>query len=201
MTAPRGRRPGKPDTRGAILASARAEFAANGYGAASLRAIARRAQVDAALVHHYFPDKRHLFLASWHVQFDPSKIAAKVAAGGPRGFGVRLMSTALTVWESPLGETMLGALRAALSAPDQIQAVGGFIAEEIVHAVLAPMDIPARQRPLRTALIETQMIGVVIGRYVLGVEPLASLSREQVVALVGPVLQHALTGPLSPEVP
>ncbi|HET8768799.1 MAG TPA: helix-turn-helix domain-containing protein, partial [Pedococcus sp.] len=52
--SPRGRRPGGADTRAGIVAAARAEFAENGYDATSLRAVARRAEVDPALVHHYF---------------------------------------------------------------------------------------------------------------------------------------------------
>jgi AcrR family transcriptional regulator len=40
------------DTKAAILEAARGEFADNGYDATSLRGVARRAEVDPALVHH-----------------------------------------------------------------------------------------------------------------------------------------------------
>ncbi|MGZ6746177.1 MAG: TetR family transcriptional regulator, partial [Nocardioides sp.] len=50
----RGRRPGAPDTRSAILSAARAQFAQSGYSGTTMRAVAAAAGVDAALVHHYF---------------------------------------------------------------------------------------------------------------------------------------------------
>ena len=48
---------GEPATRDRILSSARTEFAERGYDKASVRAIARGAVVDPALVHHYFGTK------------------------------------------------------------------------------------------------------------------------------------------------
>jgi AcrR family transcriptional regulator len=47
-----GRRPGSADTRGRILAAARASFGERGFEAATIRDVAARAGVDPALVHH-----------------------------------------------------------------------------------------------------------------------------------------------------
>ena len=52
------------DTKAAILAAARARFAAEGYRSASLRAVARDVGVDPALVVRYFGSKPGLFAAA-----------------------------------------------------------------------------------------------------------------------------------------
>ncbi|MGZ6833792.1 MAG: TetR family transcriptional regulator, partial [Mycobacteriaceae bacterium] len=49
-----GRRPGDSGSREAILGAARAAFAVGGYEGTSVRAVARAADVDAALVHHFY---------------------------------------------------------------------------------------------------------------------------------------------------
>ena len=85
--ARRGRRPGAPDTRAAILAAARTRFASEGYGGATIRSIATDAGVDAALVHHYFGTKDDLFLAALQLPIDPRDLLAPVVAGGPEGAG------------------------------------------------------------------------------------------------------------------
>ncbi|MHA6764389.1 TetR/AcrR family transcriptional regulator [Streptacidiphilus sp. PAMC 29251] len=76
-----GRRPGGADTRGAVLAAARAEFAAHGYEKASMRGIARVAGVDPALLHHYFGSKDRLFLAVIDFPLDPRTVAEQIVAG------------------------------------------------------------------------------------------------------------------------
>lgn len=62
-TPARGRRPGAPDTRAAVLAAARSSFAEKGFRGTTIRAVASAASVDPALVHHYFGSKDDLFLA------------------------------------------------------------------------------------------------------------------------------------------
>ncbi|MCU1473733.1 helix-turn-helix domain-containing protein, partial [Amnibacterium sp.] len=75
-TAPprRGRRrAGDADARTAIVRAAADEFASAGYDGVSLRAVARRAGVDAALVHHYFADKPDLFAAALDLPIRPDR--------------------------------------------------------------------------------------------------------------------------------
>src|SRR3954451_713662 len=93
---PRGRRPAGGDTRGSILSAARDEFAERGYDGASIRAVARRADVDPALVRHYFSDKAELFAAGMvPAEVDPADLVARVTAGGVDGLGERLLTTVL----------------------------------------------------------------------------------------------------------
>src|SRR5664280_1830320 len=62
---PRGRRPvGGPDTREQILAAAGELFSQLGFERTTMRAVAARADVDAALIHHYFVNKEGLLAAA-----------------------------------------------------------------------------------------------------------------------------------------
>src|SRR6476661_8008143 len=102
MTAPRrGRRPGAPDTRAAILASARALFAEHGYAGTTVRAVATAAGVDGALVHHYFGTKQDLFLAALELPVDPRVVLAGAVAEGPDTAGDQMLRVFLSVWDDP----------------------------------------------------------------------------------------------------
>ena len=63
--SPGGRRPGKLSARDDIIRAARETFAEEGYDGTSLRAVARAAGVDAALIHHYFEGKEALVNATY----------------------------------------------------------------------------------------------------------------------------------------
>ena len=68
-----GRRSGPTVSRGDILAAARRLFAERGYDGATIRAIAQEAGVDAALVHHFFGTKEHVFVAAMELPFSPAE--------------------------------------------------------------------------------------------------------------------------------
>jgi AcrR family transcriptional regulator len=206
----RGRRPGGPDTRAAILAAARQRFAEQGYAAASVRSIAAAAGVDSALVHHYFGTKEDLFLASLQLTFDPREVigsmvgsgAAASAAGGagapspagPDDAGERLMRLFVTVWDDETTRQPLLALVRGIVEPDGRL----LVRDAFLRMVLTPLaaglgvDEPERRMPL----VASQLIGLVMLRYVLAVEPLASAPAEELVAIYAPTLQRYLTGPL-----
>jgi AcrR family transcriptional regulator len=101
MSGRRGRRPGAPDTRAAILSAARSRFAEHGYAGTTIRAVATDAGVDAALVHHYFGTKDELFLAAIELPVDPRQVLASAMNGGPEGAGERFLTVFLAVWDDP----------------------------------------------------------------------------------------------------
>ncbi len=193
-TPRRGRRPGAPDTRAAILAAARAAFASAGYGGTSVRAVAAAAGVDAALVHHYFGTKDDLFVAALQVRVDPRAALRPVIEGGLPGAGERLVGIFFEVWDDEQSRLpLLGLVRGMVDGSGQQLARDGFL-----RVVLAPvaaglgLDHPDE----RMALVASQLLGVVLLRYVLGVEPLASADTERLVATYGPVIQGYLADPL-----
>jgi AcrR family transcriptional regulator len=190
----RGRRPGSPDTRAGILAEARTLFAEKGYAGTSVRAVAAAAGVDAALVHHYFGTKDDLFLAALQAPVDPREVLRSVADGGLDGAGERLVRVFLSVWDSE--ETrlpLLALVRGVFDPGGQTLVRDGFM-----RMVLAPVGagLGLEQPDRRMALVASQLIGLVLVRYVVQVEPLASAPAEQLVATYAPVLQRYLDGPL-----
>ena len=190
----RGRRPGAPDTRAEVLAAARGSFAEKGFRATTIRAVAAAAGVDPALVHHYFGTKDDLFLAALEMPVDPRELLAPVVALGPDGAGERLLRTFLSVWDDPqLQVNLLAVARTVLSDDGGRLLKDGFL-PVVVGPVLAALvwDRPEDRIPL----VASQMMGLVVTRYVVAVPAVAQLPVEDLVARVGPVLQHYLTGDL-----
>ncbi len=201
MSTARGRRPGGPDTRGEILAAARAAFATKGYGATSMRGVAAEAGVDPALVHHYFDGKDGLFLASLEVPVDPRELVPRLVEEGIDGAGERMLRTFLAVWDDPVVRLpLLTLVRTSLGAEGPVDLLrdGMF---RLVFTPLADALAPVVGEPeahRRVQLVASQLIGLVVARYLLVLEPLASLSTEEVVARVGPTLQRYFDGVVAP---
>jgi AcrR family transcriptional regulator len=188
---PRGRRPGREDTRGLILEAAREQFASIGYDGASLRGIARAAGVDAALVHHYFEGKSELFVAALEFPANPREVVSTILAGGPEGVGERLARSFLAVWDSPAGRERIGALlRAAATQEDAARMLREFVTREIFGRVVA--ELGTADAELRAGLAASQMIGLAFLRYVLVLEPLASAPADVLVTRLAPTLQAYL---------
>jgi AcrR family transcriptional regulator len=195
MMVGRGRRPGNVDTRAEIVDAARAAFAEVGYAEASVRAIARRAHVDPALVHHYFADKAALFVETMALPVDPREIKVAVEA---RGFsGERLVERFLAQWEpgretgSPL---FLSLAQAMVASPEVADNVRQFMTERVgLHG--APGDDEAMQLR-RRSLVSSQLLGIAWTRYVMRLEPMASASRAEVARWAGPNIDRYALGPL-----
>jgi AcrR family transcriptional regulator len=191
----RGRRPGGPDTRGEILAAARESFAHKGFAGTTIRAVAAEAGVDPALVHHYFGAKDDLFLAALEIPVDPRTLVPGVLAEGVAGAGERLLRLLLSVWDDP--ETRLPLIALVRSGLSQ-EAPQTLLQQGILRMVLAPLRaaLPADEADRRVQLVASQMVGLVMTRYLLALEPLASMPVDDVVAWVAPTLQRYLDGPL-----
>ncbi|MFD6444049.1 TetR family transcriptional regulator [Promicromonospora sp. NPDC060204] len=192
----RGRRPAGQDARAEILAAARDEFVENGYQAASLRAVARRAGVDPGTVRHWFPDKARLLTATLGVAgIEPDKVVERVSAGPVESLGERLVEAVIGIWDFDGGDTVRVVIPAVMSDPELRGLLPQFIGAAILAPVMRALAVP--DAPVRTALVASQMSGVLLTRYLIPVEPLASLAPAEVARLVGPTLQRYLTGTLS----
>ncbi len=194
MSAPRGRRPGAPDTRAGILAAARTSFAGKGYAGTTIRGIASAAGVDAALVHHYFGTKDDLFMAALELPLDPREAIAPALGGGPDGAGERLLRVFVGVWDDPRNTPVLVAFARSMLDPSAEH----LLSEGFLPVVLQPVGRAlGLDRPdLRMSLVASQLIGIILARYVLALEPLASLSTDDVVTTYAPTIQRYLTGDL-----
>jgi AcrR family transcriptional regulator len=192
-----GRRPGNQDTREAILTAAREAFAERGFDGASIRAIAAGAGVDPALVHHYFGNKDQLFLAAIEAPINPAELLDRVAAGDRADVGDRLVRTLLSVWDSPAGSAAIALVRSAVANDTMSTLVRQFIVNRLVRGAIVRMGVDRAEAPLRATLVASQMAGLVMVRYVLKAEPLASASPDAIAAAIGPTIQRYITGPIA----
>jgi AcrR family transcriptional regulator len=192
-----GRRPGKQDTREVILAAARTIFAERGFDKASIRAIATAAEVDPALVHHYFGTKDKLFLASMEMPLDPTELVPQALDGPREEAGERLVRLVLTVWDSPAGAAAVALLRSAMSNDWTARLLREFVVTQVLRKAIAELGMDGPDAPLRAALVATQIAGLAVVRYVLKVEPVASQDPETLVRAIAPTVQRYLVGELS----
>lgn len=186
---------GERNTRDQVLAAARRAFTEKGFGGASFRSIATDAGVDPGMIRHWFGDKAGLFRASMEPPVDPEELLADVLDGGPDGLGERLLRRLLTEWDrSGAHSPMIILVRSAVSHEESTRLLREFVTGQVLGRLTGTMDTP--DRALRASLVGSQMIGLVMARYVVRVEPLASATVDQVVTAVAPTLQRYLTGPI-----
>jgi AcrR family transcriptional regulator len=190
-----GRRPGNQDTRTSILDAAREVFAERGFDKASIRAIATAAQVDPALVHHYFGTKDKLFLASMNMPVNPAELVPQALAGPRDQAGERLVRMFLTVWDSPAGTAAVALLRSAMSNEWTARLMREFVVTQVLRRAIRELGLDD-DADLRAALAATQLSGLAVVRYILKVEPVASADPEHLVRAIAPTLQRYLVGDL-----
>lgn len=190
-----GRPPGSSDTRERILTSARELFARNGIDRTSIRAIATAADVDPALVHHYYGTKTQLFAAAIHIPIDPMQIIKPLQQIPVEEIGYTLPSLLLPLWDSEMGKGLLATMRSILAGNDT-SLIRSFLQEIIAKEVGSRVDNPPGSGPIRVQFVASQLVGVVMARYILELEPFKSMPVDQIVETIAPNLQRYLTGDL-----
>ncbi len=172
------------DTKAAILAAARERFAAVGFQGATIRAIAADAGIDPAMVMRYFGSKDELFAAA--ADYD-LKLPDLTGVDRSR-LGTALVDHFVNRWE---GDEALGLLlRSATTNAEAAQRMHRIFGEQLLPVVAAV--VPAEDAPQRAGLIATQILGLALCRFVLALPPVAAMSREDIVAWLGPTIQRYL---------
>ncbi|MFX0574016.1 TetR family transcriptional regulator [Nocardia nepalensis] len=181
-------------TRAAILAAARARFAAEGFAKATIRAIAADAAIDPSMVMRYFGSKDGLFAAAVDVRLD----LPDLAAADPDALGELLVRRFLAIWEDrPDNKVLVILLRSSITDEAVSQRFRQIFAEQVLPAVLRFGDPADAQR--RGGLIVTQLLGLALCRYVLELPPVVGLTHDQIIADIAPTLQRYLTSsPIQP---
>ncbi len=193
------RRPGprsdRVDVRGDILGSARALFATRGFKGTTMRAVAEGAGVDVALVPYYFGNKDGLFAAVLELPVDPHQKIDEIFAQGLDGVGERIVRAVAALLDDPVtGPALLGLMRSAMTEGPANGVVREFIDNVIIGAYARHLPGPDARR--RAALAASQIVGLAMARRVVGIEPLASMTVDELVAHVGPTLQRYLAADL-----
>lgn len=191
---PRGRRPaGGADTREEILSAAGQLFAEVGFERTTMREVAARAEVDPALIHHYFGNKDGLLGAALALPVDPSRLLTGLDKD-PEHAGQAIVRRVLGVWEGDpeTRRRLLALIRVGLSHEHAATVLRDLLGRTILTAV--GRIVADDHKQLRAALVGTQMGGLLLGRYILGIPAVRDASPEQLVVAIGPVIQHYLTG-------
>ncbi|TLG13388.1 TetR/AcrR family transcriptional regulator [Nocardia cyriacigeorgica] len=193
-----GRRPGRSGAKEAILDAARARFADAGFGKTSIRAIAADAGVDPALVHHYFGTKQQLFAKVVEMPVDPEITLRAIDAVPLDQLGETIVRAVVSVWDSPAGAGVVAMVRSFLGGTGP-SLTRTFLLEVVLERIRSRIATPEDDGRLRVNLAASQMVGLLVARKIALLEPMASLPLPQVVALIGPTVQHYLTGDLGAE--
>lgn len=181
-----------PGARDRILAAARNEFAERGYDKTSIRGIAKTAEVDPALVHHYFGTKEQVFEAAIELIFAPAMAAPDAVHGSREGAGERMARFMFGIWENPVSRLpLLAVMRSALTNETASVVLRGMIERRVLLRMAGELDVPNPE--FRAQLAAGHLLGIAMLRYVIRMEPMASAEVDDIVAMVGPTLQRYLT--------
>jgi AcrR family transcriptional regulator len=172
-----------------ILAVARASFAANGKAGTSVRAVARDAGVDSALVYHYYGSKDGLLDAC---TTPPPEFLESVATAwsAPRAeLGATLVRNLLRFWNDT---TFAPVLRAVLLIAAHDEATNAKLRSVIESALMGPglSHLCEAERTTRASLVGSQLMGLAFMRYVWKLEPICSMTDAEVVANIAPNVQR-----------
>ena len=193
-----------------MLQAARIAFASRGYAHTTVKSIAAAAGVAPGVVKSLYSNKERLFVAAMRLPFDPAAAVPELIAPGLDGMGDRLVRMWLTLMGDPQVRADLttlltsdstasmstSAARAAMGAAgspaelSQLRFVSEYLQSSVLDRVVAAVGVPDAR--MRATMISSYLLGVAITRYLLKIEPLASATDDEVVALVGPTIQVLL---------
>jgi AcrR family transcriptional regulator len=174
------------ETKAVILAAARERFARSGFERATIRAIAADAKIDPSMVMRYFGSKDQLFAAA--ADFDLE--LPDFSDTDHDHLGTRMVGYFMDRWERD--EALVVLMRSATTNPEAAQRMREIFAGQLLP-VIAKTNADAPQR--RAGLVATQLIGLAMCRYVLQLPPVVAMSRDEVVAWLGPAIQRYLLAP------
>jgi AcrR family transcriptional regulator len=189
----RGRRPGINTTRQAILDAARTRFAADGFAATTIRRVAADAGVNPSLVMQFFTSKEELFAAVMSISPKSLERISTVFDGPDEHLGERVVRAHLEVWEGAPedSEPLMAMLRGAIGNEQAGSQLREFIQARLLDAMGAEGG-NAPDAALRAGLASSMLVGIVVGRRLVGVPILAKADTETLVAIVAPAIQSVL---------
>ena len=192
--------PGPRDERGVlaarIVAAAREEFAEHGWAGTTLRAVARAADVDPALVYHYFGSKEGLLDAATNPPQKWLESIAKVWTTPMDQLGVALITLLLASWaDDEIGPTLRAVLQTAAHEPSTREKLRRIVEGSLMG--VSELGSDERDRLVRSGLISSQMMGFALMRYVWKIEPIASMTDDEAIAAIAPNLQRYVNGDLA----
>jgi AcrR family transcriptional regulator len=184
-----GRRPGTSTSSAEILAAARRLFAERGYRATTVRAIAAAAGVTPAMIHHFYGSKHQVFLAAIRMPLDPAQVLADLLDGPPAEFADRFVRTFVAAWADPAtGPALRSMVRSAITDEEHAAALRAFASGVLLPRAAAALEVGQD----RMAAAFSIMIGQAVARSIIGIDQLAVLRDDEVVATFVPAVRAVL---------
>jgi AcrR family transcriptional regulator len=183
---------GSDDITRQVLDAARAAYARRGYLNTTMKGVAATAGVAPDVVKRYYANREALFAAAMRLPFDPATSLVQLLAPGVDGLGERMVRVTLRMLDDPETRDQLAEMvRDGAGATKATAAIREFVEAEVVDRVVTALGVPDAR--MRVVLASSYIVGVATSRYVLQVEPLASATEDEIVAMVAPAVQAALT--------
>ncbi len=191
--------PGPRDERGVlaarIVAAARDEFAEHGWAGTTIRAVARAADVDPALVYHYFGSKEGLLDAATNPPQRWLENVGKVWTTPIEQLGTAILKLMLASWaDDEIGPTLHAILQTAAHEPATHEKLRRVVEGSLMGVSQLGRD--EDERLVRSGLVASQTIGFALMRYVWKIEPIASMTDDEAIAAIAPNLQRYVSGDL-----
>jgi len=189
--------PGPRDERGVlaarILAAAREAFAETGWAGTTIRAVARAADVDPALVYHYFGSKDGLLDAATNPPQRWLESIAKTWTTPVPDLGAALLRLMLGAWaDDEIGPVLRAVLQTAAHEPITRDKLRRVVESQLMG--VSQLGVDEEDKKTRSGLVSSQIMGLAMMRYIWQIEPLASMSDDELVAAIAPNLQRYIEG-------
>ncbi|MCU1682011.1 MAG: TetR family transcriptional regulator [Amycolatopsis sp.] len=175
-----------------ILEAAREAFTERGYDSATIRDIAKRADVAVGLVLRHFTTKQELFLAAF-----PGPENLKSAPSGDHDSLVaELLESVLGRLDSnPTADPFLALIRSAGANEDAAAALYEEMRRRTTEFLSESVESPDRE--LRVELLGAQIIGIAFVRHVLRTGALVAIPAADLARSLQPIVQATLYGDLT----
>jgi len=191
--------PGRPgrwrsgaESRQRILETARTLFREHGYAGTTVRAVAAEAGVDPSMVFYFFTTKQGLFAAAIEIAPAVPEAIDSIFTDGLDGIGERIIRVLLDNMDRSDRAPLAMLARSAPTHDKSEALLREFIDREISSRLVSMLDTP--DAALRAGMVNAQILGLTMARYVLRMEPIASAPAEDLVTRFGKLVQDCLTG-------
>jgi len=178
------------DPRDAILDAARAIYRSRGFARTTLKGVAAAAGVAPDVIKRYYASRDDMVAAALKLPFDPYLAIPQLLAPGVAGVGERVVRFSLDILSDESMRADLFTLLRAGAATGKASVAVRTLLEESIDRVARGLRVPDAR--MRVQLVTSLMLGVAINKYALRVEPMASMSEDELVAVLAPTVQRWL---------
>ena len=120
---------------------------------------------------------------------NPADVLRAALAGDLATLGPRALRAMITTWDDPAsGRPLQTVLRGAAADPALATVVRGGLQTELIDTLAARLG--GADARIRAGLFASQVAGVIFSRYILGLEPMASLGVDEIVTRLGAARTH-----------